>query len=198
MRLSRINTFLLVAIILINGYVIALPVMPGVLFWWQNRDGKQTSQLEKKIEALASTANNSDSDKRPTDNRLIIPSMAFDQPILEGKTARTLNSGLWRKPSSSTPLKGDNTVLIGHRLTYTNPRGTLYHLDKVKNGDQIGVWWEGKMHSYTVTEVKVVKATEIAIEQASEDDRLTIYTCTPLWLPKDRLVVIAKPEKTDQ
>jgi len=192
-KLTRVNTGLLVAIILINSYIIALPVIPGITYWWQTRDGKQAETIHHKVAALA--GNNDHSVKRPEENRLLVPSMSFDQQVFEGKTAKTLRNGLWHRPFSGTPDKGGNTVFVGHRLTYTNPQGTLYHLDKVHTGDEIGVWWNGKMYTYTVTETKVVKADQVDIENQTSEPQLTIYTCTPLWLPKDRLVVIAKPAK---
>jgi LPXTG-site transpeptidase (sortase) family protein len=190
-KLARVNTALLILIILVNGYTILLPVLPGMVYWWQNRDGKQSVRLEQKIRTLSNTRSK---ENTPADNRLIIPSMALDQPILEGKTARTLNQGLWRRPTTSTPDKGSNTVLAGHRLTYTNPQGTLYHLDKVRKGDALALWWKGKLYRYKVTETKTVGAHEISIEAPTDKPTLTIYTCTPLWLPKDRLVVIAQLE----
>jgi sortase A len=195
-KLARVNTGLLVAIILINSYIVALPVLPGVFYWWATRDGKQTANLQNKVHALADKKGASV--PRPTENRLMIPSMNLDQRVFEGKTAKTLNSGLWHRPHTSTPDKGGNTVFVGHRLTYTNPQGTLYHLDKVRTGDEIGVWWNNKMYTYTVTEVKVVNADKVAIEDQTSQPQLTIYTCTPLWLPKDRLVVIAKPTEDAQ
>ncbi|MET1033370.1 MAG: class E sortase, partial [Candidatus Saccharimonadales bacterium] len=124
-----------------------------------------------------------------------IPSLLLDQRINEGNDASTLAKGLWRRPQTSTPASGGNTVIVGHRLTYSNPRGTLYHLDKVQTGDSIGITWAGKNYAYTVREVKVVTAAAIEIEEPTTKPQLTIYTCTPLWLPRDRLVVIATPEK---
>jgi LPXTG-site transpeptidase (sortase) family protein len=195
-KLARVNTGLLIVIILINGYIVALPVLPGVFYWWQTRDGKQTASLQRRVHALADKKN--ETVPRPTENRLMIPGMALDQQVFEGKTAQTLNKGLWHRPHTSTPDKGGNTVFVGHRLTYTNPRGTLYHLDKVHTGDEVGVWWKNKMYTYTITEIKVVRATEVIIEDQTDEPQLTIYTCTPLWLPKDRLVVIAKPSEETQ
>ena len=193
MKLTRVNTGLLVAIILINSYVIALPVLPGITYWWQMRDGKRAEAIHHKVATLADSKDRTV--PRPTENRLFVASMSFDQQIFEGKTAKTLRNGLWHRPYSSTPDKGGNTVFVGHRLTYTNPQGTLYHLDKVHVGNEIGVWWNDKMYTYTVTETKIVKADQVNIEDQTTDPQLTIYTCTPLWLPKDRLVVIAKPAK---
>ena len=189
-KLARVNTILLIAILFINGYIIVLPVLPNVLFWAQHRDPHRVQKMEAQIH----TKPGSKPDDRPRENRLVAPSMLFDEPVFDGPNATTLRKGLWRRPNTSTPDKGGNTVFVGHRLTYSNPRGTLYNLDKVHVGDDLAVWWQGKRYLYNVTETKVVKPTEIGVEAPTKDPQLTIYTCTPLWLPKDRLVVIAKLE----
>lgn len=130
---------------------------------------------------------------RSVQNRLIIPSMLLDEPIFEGKTARTLRQGLWHRPLTSAPNAGGNTVIVGHRFTYSNPHGTLYHLDKVKVGDHVGLVYSGQAYRYKVQTVRVVHADDASVEAPSTEPRLTIYTCTPLWWPKDRLVVVATP-----
>ncbi|HSD55648.1 MAG TPA: class E sortase [Candidatus Saccharimonadales bacterium] len=186
MKLARVNSLLLVAILLINGYIIILPVIPKVAFWLQSNNKQHIRQLEKNV-TVPVAANQ----VRPTENRLIAPSMVFDQQIFEGKSMATLKKGLWRRPNTSTPDKGSNTVIVGHRLTYSNPRGTLYNLDKVHVGDDLAVWWNGKRYHYSVTKTKIVTPDQISVENPTDNPQLTIYTCTPLWLPKDRLVVIA-------
>jgi len=188
MKLSRINTLLLVAILLINGYIILLPVIPNLFFKPAAPGSVRRSALEAKVYAGADLQENSDQ------NRLIMPSILLDQQVFDGPGADTLKKGLWHRPGTSTPDKGSNTVIAGHRLTYTNPRGVLYHLDKVKPGDPIGLSWEGKNYVYTVTDVIVVPPNATEIEAPTVNPQLTIYTCTPLWLPKDRLVVVAVPE----
>lgn len=107
---------------------------------------------------------------------------------------KVLDKGIWRYPKGSTPDKGGNTVLIGHRFTYTNPRGVFYYLNKVAIGDEIGVFWNSKEYLYKVTTITVVDPHNTSIEDATSDARLTLFTCTPLWLPKDRLVVVAELE----
>ena len=96
-------------------------------------------------------------------------------------------------PHTSTPDKGGNTVLVGHRFTYKNPEGVFYHLDKVQLGDAITLHWQGNAYDYEVAEIKVVPANEISVEDNTAEPQLTIYTCTPLWSVKNRLVIIAKP-----
>ncbi|HEX8762727.1 MAG TPA: class E sortase [Candidatus Saccharimonadales bacterium] len=113
---------------------------------------------------------------------------------MDGESPRILQKGIWHRPASAAPNKPGNVVLAGHRFTYQNPQGVFYHLDKLKTSDQIGLVWQGKVYRYKVREIKVVGANETPIEAPTNNARLTLYTCTPLWLPKDRLVIIAEPE----
>lgn len=197
MRLSRINHLLLGLIILINGYIVIAPLLPAITFWWDNRDGTKQRQLAAQIHTLKSTTPRPASGSTPQPNRLIVPPMLLDQPIFEGPVSQTyaiLNKGIWRWPTGSTPDKGGNTVFIGHRFTYTQPKGVFYYLNKVRIGDEIGVLWNSKTYAYKVNSVQEVPPTDTAIENPTSDARLTIFTCTPLWLPKDRLVVTAELE----
>jgi LPXTG-site transpeptidase (sortase) family protein len=195
MRLSKVNNVLLLCIILVNGYIVGAPLVPAALFAWQSHHGKKATLVQllhptAKLTAVATS-------DQP--NSVIIPSMLLDQPILEGPVSQTyqiLDRGIWRWPTGSTPDKGGNTVLIGHRFTYTNPRGIFYYLNKVAMGDEIGVFWNNKEYLYQVVSISQVNPNDTAIEDHTSNPELTLFTCTPLWLPKDRLVIIADLEKT--
>ena len=195
-KLARWNTALLIAILAINLYVIALPVLPRISFWWNSRGGEISERLEASISF--SGQGQTPPENPPHENRLVVPSMLLDEPIFEDRSPAALRKGIWRRPRTGTPVNGGNTVLVAHRLTYSNPQGTFYNLDKVKAGDTIGLWWDGVLYRYTVKEVLVVPANRVDIEAQSAEPRLTLYTCTPLWLPKDRLVVIANPVTEDE
>lgn len=183
-RLSRINTLLVVMIVLVNLFVLAAPLWPAFLFARQKNSPKAQA-ITKQVAAPTPEGIAADA------QTLLVPAMVLDAPIHEGPGMKTLDKGLWRLPHSSTPDKGGNTVIVAHRFTYANPRGTFYHLDKVQNGDTIGVLWHGKKYTYTVADTKRVPATEMAVEAPTDTPTLTLYTCTPLWNPKDRLVVRA-------
>ncbi len=168
-------------------------MLPELTFSWQSHHGKQQS-LQRLIRPSTKHATPA---ATPKPNQVIVPSMLLDQPIYEGPVSqqyKVLNKGIWRFSSSSTPDKGGNTVLIGHRFTYTNPRGVFYFLNKVKVGDSIGIIWQNKQYSYKVVSISEVPPTNTAIEANSKQAKLTLFTCTPLWLPKDRLVVVANLE----
>lgn len=190
-RLSLVNDVLLGLIILINGYVILAPQFPKLQFWWDDHltDTKQvlTDQIK--------TAKNQNLSTQA--NTLIVPAMFLDTPVLEApikETYRILDQGIWRWPLGSTPDKGGNTVLIGHRFTYTNPKGLFYSMDRLRKGDIIGITWSNKMYTYKVSNIREVAPTETSITDPSDDSKLTLYTCTPLWNPINRLVVTASLE----
>lgn len=198
MNFKKINNLLIVLIVLVNGYVLLAPLTPQVLFWWQSRSGNKATALAQAVYSQPPAQSNAP-DAVVEPNGLIIPSMLLDQPIYEGSikdTYKTLDKGIWHWPNGSSPDKGGNTVLLGHRFTYTQPKGVLYFLNKVAVGDDIAVTWNNTRYVYKVSEVKVVKPSDTSILAATPDSRLTIYTCTPLWKPTERLVVIAELEKS--
>lgn len=127
----------------------------------------------------------------PQDNRLVIPSINVDMPILEGKTQKVLDlGGIWHIPNTSSPDKGGNTVLSGHRWEYLPPSSTtLYLLDKVQDGQPAIVYWHGQEYDYRITHREVVTPDRIDILNNTDHPQLTIFTCTPLFSTKQRLVL---------
>lgn len=194
-KLSRVNTALVVLIVLIDGYIIAAPFAPAVMFWWNSHHTERKQQLVQELQQVSKPTGHGPA--KPQPNHVIVPSMLLNTPILEGPVwdqYAILNNGVWRYPLGSTPDKGGNTVLVGHRFTYTNPRGIFYFLNKVKIGDEIGVYWNNDLYRYKVSSIKVVPPSDTAIENPSKKAELTMFTCTPLWLPTHRLVIVANLE----
>lgn len=192
-ELRHINRGLFGLIIAIDLYIVVAPFVPAVTYWWQAHHTHRQTQLATLVHhpATASTQSN-----KP--NSLIIPKLLLDQPTLEGPESNwfdLLYRGIWRWPASSTPDKGGNTVFLAHRFSYTGPHGAFYYLDKLKPGDEIGVIWKHQTYTYKVASSRTVPPTDTAIENNTKDARLTLFTCTPLWHPVDRLVVVAELEK---
>ncbi len=127
----------------------------------------------------------------PSDNRLVIPKIGVDNEIVEGADERALWRGIWHYPASSTPDRGGNMVLTGHRFQYLAGPRTLYLLDQMAVGDIIMVYWKGVEYDYTIRERKVVNPDAVSILDNTTNAQLTIYTCTPLFSTKQRLVLIA-------
>ena len=185
-RLPIINKLLLTAIILINAYIILLPFLPKVSY--------EVSKFTSDTKSI-----NTPEERKAIDrskNHVVIPSMNLDEFIWVGNNEKLVSKGIWHIPHSSTPDKGSNTVLVGHRFTYKNT-AVLYHLDKVKTGDPITVAWDGKLYNYVVSESKIVKPSDVYVEDPTEDSILTIYTCNPVWSTRERLVVVARLESVE-
>ena len=178
--LKRINRALLGAIILLNGYVILAPFLPQIDFWIDTK-------ITKPVTADVSTVDRST-------NRLIIQKLQLEEPIHEGANESALEKGLWRRPQTSTPDKGSNTVVVGHRFLYGD-KSPFYHLNKLAVGDTLHAVYGGKIYEYQIVAEKTTPPTDQSVEAPSNDDILTIYTCTPLWTAENRLVYTAKLER---
>jgi LPXTG-site transpeptidase (sortase) family protein len=193
-KLRLFNDLLTVVVVGICLYVILFPFWPKISLFIKQRTDKTggipySGQLAQELGKDVPTSIQA---SPPKENRLVIPKLAINEQIFEGVDERTVNNGVWRRPKTSSPDQGSNTVLVGHRFTYKDP-AVFYNLDKILVGDKFAVYWNQQELLYKVVEVKVVPATAIEIEAPTEKDILTIYTCTPIWTAKDRLVVVAEP-----
>lgn len=129
----------------------------------------------------------------PEGNRLVIPKIGVDVAIVEGADQRVLSRGIWHIPDTSSPSAGGNTVLSGHRFQYLPPSSkTLYLLDKLEQGDDIIIYWEGTEYDYKVTDRQIVLPTQVDILENTPDARLTLFTCTPLFSTSKRLVIFSE------
>lgn len=128
----------------------------------------------------------------PSQNKLIIPSIFVNGEINEGENKSTLNRGIWLRPNASKPDEGGNTVLTAHRFLFKNGPNTFYHLDKLKIGEPVLVFWEKKEYNYSIIDIFEVLPDDTYIEKSTEENILTLYTCTPLFTSEKRLVIKAK------
>lgn len=127
---------------------------------------------------------------------LAIESVKVSGNISEGITSEAMERGFWHFPTSSLPGKKGNVVIIGHRFKYIPPAtNTFFNLDKVSIGDQIKVSVGEEIYTYVVTDTKVAEPNDVSVIQQTDDYRLTLITCTPLWTSKERLVITAKLDK---
>ncbi len=131
---------------------------------------------------------------KPALDRLIIPKIGVNIPIVESVNEEYgLNRGSWRIPDSSTPDKGGNTVLTGHRFKYLPPSNlTFYLFHKLEKGDIASVLWKGKTYYYRVKETKIVPANDISILDKTDGSILTMFTCDPIYSTKNRLAIISE------
>lgn len=182
------NNMLSVVVMVLAVYILVWPFLPAISLWWQTHfeSGNGYTYQTRLAKKTAATK------PIPKDDRIVIPALRMDEAINNGLSQAELNKGIWHRPASSSPDKGSNTVLVGHRFTYAG-QAVFYNLDKLKPKDKIVVYWQGKEYDYQITGSKVVPPTAIEIENPTKKPTLTLYTCTPLWSAKDRLVILARP-----
>lgn len=188
-NLRRLNQLLSIVVVSLALYVIIVPLLPQLTFKLNDTLNIQPPLVEAGAGA--------DKSSYPSINTLVIPSINLQQQVHDGPSEAVLMRGLWHRPHTSSPDNDSNTVIAGHRFTYSDP-GVFYHLDKVKQADEIILYWNKEKYVYKVDTIKEVPPTEVEIEEPSKEPTLTLYTCTPLWTSKNRLVVQASLIGADQ
>jgi sortase A len=125
----------------------------------------------------------------PEENRLVIPSIHLNEEIFDGATIATLSKGVWRMPFFE-PSEGSNTVITGHR--YLTPfNKPFYHVDQIKLGDPIIIYWEGREFDYEVKLIYETDSSNLDIIKETTYPKLTLITCTSLFLQNKRLILEA-------
>ena len=125
-------------------------------------------------------------------NRLVVGSMSVNAVIHEGQTDKTLSQGLWHIPGTSTPDQGGNTVISAHRWKWLPTSGkSFYDIDKVAVGDTIQLTWKGQDYTYVVSKISTVTPDQVEILNNTAEDKLTLFSCAPLFSSKYRIVVEA-------
>ena len=116
--------------------------------------------------------------------------------IYQGETSETMSQGFWHYPISQYPGEKGNVVIIGHRFQHIPPaKNTFYNLDKLKIGDEIVIRHTEGEYKYIIVDIEITDPTDISILENTDDYRLTLVTCTPLWTSEKRLVITAKLDK---
>ena len=183
-RLRHINNLLGIVVIALALFIFVWPFL-GSLSWWAKHQAPIISHKTQTVLAA--------SEAIPSENTLVIPKMDLRQTVYEGPDTRTLSKGVWHIPGTSSPDKNGNTIMAGHRFTYNAVgSGVFYYLDKLAINDNIYMYWQGKRYDYVVTAVNEVPPTDETLVAPTDNPTLTLYTCTPLWTSKHRLVITAK------
>lgn len=121
---------------------------------------------------------------------LSIPSISCKAAVKEGSNRGILAKALGHMEGTALPGQIGNCVIAGHR----NYNFGLYfnRLNEVALGDEIAITTREGVYTYTVTEIKVVEPEELSVLDQTENARLTLITCTPIYIATHRLIVVAE------
>ncbi|RKM55550.1 class D sortase [Butyrivibrio sp. X503] len=192
------------AILLVSGLALIIASISINVIQAQEKE----SALESFYEALPNTENGESTDDElqtvsledSDGNTLLnsseiiyvvrIPKIDSKEPVKEGTNKSALSASLGHEPGTASPGEIGNCVIAGHR-NY-NFGKYFNRLDEVEVGDEIFVDTRDDTYEYKVTEIKVVNPEDVEILDPTDDEQLTLYTCTPIYIATHRLVVIAK------
>jgi sortase A len=168
---------------------------------------------EAETKTASSTPNSTPLPPAVPPDRLEIPSIQLDAPVVKaGEKRYTINKAVYIQwivpdtfaagwsPESGYPGRPNNIVLFGHH----NVNGAVFaNLYKIVTGDQIIVHSQDKSYVYTVASTRKVKERGVSLEQMMKNsvwinptpnEQLTLVTCWPPWQTTYRLIVIALPK----
>ena len=134
-------------------------------------------------------------------NRLIIPKIGVDAPIIwgvdESQSVENLQQGVMLIGSTCKPVENKNVFLSGHSSNYWWNAGDYNSvfalLPQLTEGDEIFVTYESMMYKYTVDSREEVEKNAASRFLNFESSRLTLMTCTPVGTNLKRLIIGAAP-----
>ncbi len=117
-----------------------------------------------------------------------IPSINVDAPVVQGDNWEQLKKGVGQHAGSADPGQPGNLVLSAHDDVY----GEIFrHLDQLKNGDQVIIYTLQHSYTYLITDIAIVKPTDVQVMDPTSDPTLTLISCYPYMVDNKRIVVQA-------
>lgn len=124
--------------------------------------------------------------------RIQIPAIKVDAPVVQGDGWDQLRKGVGQHITGSIPGKNGNVILSAHNDVF----GEIFKdLDKLKNGDQIILFTTTRQYSYIVKNLEIVEPTRVDVMQDTPDPTVTLISCYPYLVDKQRIVIQATLQK---
>ena len=119
---------------------------------------------------------------------LHIPRLRVTTPIFNGVTNAQFDIGVGQWPGSPKPGANGNIVIGGHRTSAKRP---FADIDKLKNGDEMFLYRDGKKYRYVVSKTLIVTRTAVWIINPTSTPTLTLFSCHPKGQTSHRYVIRA-------
>lgn len=121
--------------------------------------------------------------------RIQIPSIDIDAPIVQGDGWEQLKKGVGQNVGSANPGQNGNVVLSAHNDVY----GELFRfLDKLQPGDQVVLYTQQRQYVYVVDRTAIVEPTAVEVMAPTGSPTVTLISCYPYLVNKQRIVVFAR------
>lgn len=148
----------------------------------------------------------------PPDNRIIIPRLKLNVPLVEppfeallrqdwnqveSDIQHSLQSGVVHYPGTAKPGQAGNFFVTGHSSYYPWDPGqykTVFaRLHELNPGDEYWVYFGGDKHRYIVRSKREVNPADTSVLDQPPTQRIsTLMTCTPVGTTLRRLIIQAE------
>ncbi len=121
--------------------------------------------------------------------RIQIPAIKIDAPVVQGDGWEQLKKGVAQHIGSANPGDSGNVVLSAHNDVY----GELFrNLDKLQPGDQVVLYTQQRQYVYIVDRTEIVEPTAVEVMASTGAPTVTLISCYPYLVDKQRIVVFAR------
>ena len=121
--------------------------------------------------------------------RIQVPRLNVDAPIVQGDGWEQLKKGVGQHIGTANPGQNGNVVLSAHNDVY----GELFrYLDKLVPGDKVVLYTQQRQYVYVVSNTVIVQPTQVEVMAPTADPTVTLISCYPYLVDKQRIVVFAK------
>lgn len=163
----------------------------------------QTEPTQTTAPSNNSNSDNSGGTVTLSDNMLYVARInkkvpvVWNSPADEETMMANLQNGVVHYAGTALPGTGKGPIFIsGHSSYYWWDKGkykTVFaNLDRVQEGDEIKLNYEGKLFTYKVYEKVIVMPDDVSVLQPTNEPILMLMTCTPTGTNLKRLIIKAK------
>lgn len=121
--------------------------------------------------------------------RIQVPAIDIDAPVVQGDGWEQLKKGVGQNLSSVNPGQNGNVILSAHNDVY----GEIFrYLDKLAPGDQVILYTQQRQYVYVVDRTAIVEPTAVEVMASTGSPTVTLISCYPYLVDKQRIVVFAR------
>lgn len=117
-----------------------------------------------------------------------VPALGYSGVVRQGVSVAVLNGGPGHYPGTPWPGQSGNVGVAGHNTFWLS-------FSRLKAGDRVEIQTQHALFVYEITGSKVVDPGDRTVLAPTQDRRLTMTTCDPLWagvFATKRLIFIAR------
>ena len=120
--------------------------------------------------------------------RMQIPAISLDAPVVQGDGWEQLKKGVAQHIGAANPGEKGNIVFSAHNDIF----GELFrNLDRLQPGDQVILYTQQRQYVYIVNQTLIVEPTQVEVMAATGEPTVTLVSCYPYMIDKQRIVVFA-------